>query len=107
MDTKSRSNKFWFVGSLLSPYIVVFAASFIMSLIWNSARDIPVFAGIVSLDLIPFWLAIGALLYCFSEIKFSSWWTKVLTISMIFVYAIFTAPIAAIFVSCIIWNDCP
>lgn len=105
MKRISKANALWFLGALVLPYLSLYVAHFLLSLIWESTKDMPrIF--LLPVDMVPYFLLIGVLLYCFSEIHFSTWWSKVLVISSLLINLCTIGPVILLIVVCDVWNDC-
>lgn len=106
MDDKFKSNAFWFFSALTSPYLVFYTGNLLLSLIWSDTRDIPKTGLLLPIDIFPYLLAIGALIYCFSEIHFSSWKAKLLVISALLANIAITGLYLVLVTVCAVWHDC-
>ena len=106
MENKIKLNLLWFLGALISPYLTLYIVNFLLSLIWDYTRNIPKAGVLLPLDMFPYWLAIGALIYCFSKIQFRNWIFKLLVITVILANIIIIGPYVALVTACAVWHNC-
>ncbi len=106
-ESNRRSNALWVIATFVSPYIVFFTSSYILSLFWPNIRDMPDLGLLLPIDTFPTLIGIGALTYCFSEIQFPSWQTKLLTLLVALFSIVLFGVFVALITSCSVFHDCP